>query len=750
MTVETRDIDLSIVMPTYQASEDILDNINRILIQINDAANYCQIKYEIIVVDDYSDEQTYHLLESKIKPFDAIQLYRADRNQGPGLTRNLGALSAKGTWLWFLDDDDQLISDGLLRLLNMMKVSSAEVVTHSLVHQYEKSSIANKINLIKSIGCYQEKQEAFNFLFRRSFLKQHNLNFRYGLHEDIDYVFNCIVLAQSFDFSDARVISKTKRNNAITASMNVARIDGYLLAVTNMIECITKNTLNFLKPVEVISQTLGVILYLISREPFDAQDELLKYFQKEFHSRNNLTAYSSDILRFSEQDTNFKYVSKVWLVHGDKDIHALKLSVKQVFNQQLSCKDIDSSIFFAPDEIRACCKRFFVNGIQKGDVVLLKNTSDVSYAHILDAKNSLSNRLNMGVAPECSGCPYIVRRNKDLDFKINYISLENFAYCNMRCVYCSPKYYAGKEIAYDMVDIFSDIVRHHPIDDDCHVVFGGGEPTLSTSFESVNRIILATSQISSVRILSNSLKYSPVVYNLLQSNEKYQVVTSIDAGTEMVFNEIRGKSGLLNVLTHLRSYSDAVHDKQRIIIKYILTEDNCVSSELSSFVELVSRFELMGCLFQISCDFKLISSPLKIALAAYELAIRLYMHHASFVFFDDLIRDRLKINSELSQVIIDYLLSCNLDTQYVYTKNSHYDLVLWGDGLQKKWLMDSTEAGHHKLQFFVKNQQDFLSLPVHTLETTRILPAAVQGVYAVIKRIQQSGLSDKMARVVIL
>ena len=110
----------------------------------------------------------------------------------------------------------------------------------------------------------------------------------------------------------------------------------------------------------------------------------------------------------------------------------LTSELKTIFSSRLSCKDLDSSLFLGPNEIRACCKRFFVNGEQKGDVVLLEANPEITLSDINEAREDLIARINREEAPECEGCPYIERQKKP-EIKINYISLENFAYCNMCC-----------------------------------------------------------------------------------------------------------------------------------------------------------------------------------------------------------------------------------------------------------------------------------------------------------------------------
>ena len=59
--------------------------------------------------------------------------------------------------------------------------------------------------------------------------------------------------------------------------------------------------------------------------------------------------------------------------------------------KKYSCEDLQGSIYFAPNVIRNCCQRFFVNGKQKGDVEILKvkNDNDIDYKKIIAAKKKL-------------------------------------------------------------------------------------------------------------------------------------------------------------------------------------------------------------------------------------------------------------------------------------------------------------------------------------------------------------------------
>ena len=55
-----------------------------------------------------------------------------------------------------------------------------------------------------------------------------------------------------------------------------------------------------------------------------------------------------------------------------------------------SCNSLHNALYLAPDELRHCCKRFYVNGKMKGDVKIfsVNNSKDVNSNNILQAKKN--------------------------------------------------------------------------------------------------------------------------------------------------------------------------------------------------------------------------------------------------------------------------------------------------------------------------------------------------------------------------
>ncbi len=99
---------VSVIIPTYNEEKVILDCLESLGKQsISD--------FEIIIVDDGSNDQTTQLVERLTKIEPSIKLLKQD-HKGAGAARNLGAKQAKGEILVFVDADMTFDKDFLQKL----------------------------------------------------------------------------------------------------------------------------------------------------------------------------------------------------------------------------------------------------------------------------------------------------------------------------------------------------------------------------------------------------------------------------------------------------------------------------------------------------------------------------------------------------------------------------------------------------------------------------------------------------------
>lgn len=91
---------LSVIVPCYNSEEYVERTILSLLNQVG------KIDFEIILIDDFSIDNTFLLISQKFQNISNIKILRNFKNMGVSYTRNIGILEARGDYLLFLDSDD--------------------------------------------------------------------------------------------------------------------------------------------------------------------------------------------------------------------------------------------------------------------------------------------------------------------------------------------------------------------------------------------------------------------------------------------------------------------------------------------------------------------------------------------------------------------------------------------------------------------------------------------------------------------
>jgi glycosyltransferase involved in cell wall biosynthesis len=116
-----KNIFFSIVIPTYNSQETIIKCIGSCI-------NQSLQGIEIIIVDDYSNDNTIKVIEKYIdkNKIENIKIKRLETNRGASVARNIGIKMAQGEYIALLDSDDyfhpsklKVIREVLLSNLNI-------------------------------------------------------------------------------------------------------------------------------------------------------------------------------------------------------------------------------------------------------------------------------------------------------------------------------------------------------------------------------------------------------------------------------------------------------------------------------------------------------------------------------------------------------------------------------------------------------------------------------------------------------
>ena len=93
-------------MPSFNKAKYISESINSVI-------NQTYTNWELIIVDDCSNDDSQEIISSFASKFDNIKTHFNPENKGANYCRNLGIESANGNYIIFLDADDLLAQDCL-------------------------------------------------------------------------------------------------------------------------------------------------------------------------------------------------------------------------------------------------------------------------------------------------------------------------------------------------------------------------------------------------------------------------------------------------------------------------------------------------------------------------------------------------------------------------------------------------------------------------------------------------------------
>lgn len=105
---------VSIIMPSYNTASFIKETIQSVL-------NQTYTKWELIIVDDCSTDNTDDVLET-IKD-SRIRYFKNDKNSGAAVSRNKALREARGQWIAYLDSDDLWMPEKLEKQIRFMEAN---------------------------------------------------------------------------------------------------------------------------------------------------------------------------------------------------------------------------------------------------------------------------------------------------------------------------------------------------------------------------------------------------------------------------------------------------------------------------------------------------------------------------------------------------------------------------------------------------------------------------------------------------
>ena len=113
---------VSVIMPVYNCERYLPKSIESVIYQ-------SYRNWELIIVDDGSNDQSVSIIESYAEKDGRIRLYKNESGEhGPGIARNYGIEQISGKYTYFIDADDWIEKDLLQDTVTLAEETGADIV----------------------------------------------------------------------------------------------------------------------------------------------------------------------------------------------------------------------------------------------------------------------------------------------------------------------------------------------------------------------------------------------------------------------------------------------------------------------------------------------------------------------------------------------------------------------------------------------------------------------------------------------
>lgn len=222
---------LSIIVPVYNVEQYIRPCIDSIYKQgLSDNV------FEVILVNDGTQDDSFGQINDLLEMHQNIHVIKQD-NQGLSVARNIGMKYASGDYVLFVDSDDLLVENSLIRLFDQLSDNTVDLLIADFVKMTneeinQKYIIVNEGNSILKSG-----KEAFLYdldprqcyvwrtIYKKSFLEKNKISFIPGIFfEDVPFTTECYLKADICIKSSILFYIYRQRRDSIVSSVNIKKM----------------------------------------------------------------------------------------------------------------------------------------------------------------------------------------------------------------------------------------------------------------------------------------------------------------------------------------------------------------------------------------------------------------------------------------------------------------------------------------------------------------------------------------------
>jgi uncharacterized Fe-S cluster-containing radical SAM superfamily protein len=288
-----------------------------------------------------------------------------------------------------------------------------------------------------------------------------------------------------------------------------------------------------------------------------------------------------------------------------------------------SCRWLEGGLCFSIGALRACAEIHHGRGEPK----LMDYTGGpLDFRAIRSAKDEIHKQNQQGGHPACRGCPNLVfRRWPQRSQKFDWIGITHDARCNLECNYCwlqwadyAPRHNPApyRDARYSVLNPIRELLENNLVESGALIDWGGGgEPTL---FGELEELLTEFSGRKYTQWLhTNGVRVSAPVLKGTIDCSNIHILCSVDAGASETYKRMKKRDEYQAV------WRNMLHYRRRgahVVVKYIVTEENCSLKEIRSFIQDALRHGRPDILADIDHRYPDVNSPVLAGLAFMKLS----------------------------------------------------------------------------------------------------------------------------------
>lgn len=263
-------IKLSIIIPNY-------NNEKYIGLCIKSILNQTFSDYEIIIIDDGSNDKSIEIIESIIKNKNNIKLIK-QYNQNASVARNKGIEKAIGEYMLFIDGDDYLNDNDVLNnMVNKINDNDLLICNYKIIDENNEFidfyHVNNEIimdgnNIIEKYAFVSAVPT--NKLFKTKVIRDNNIYFdNVDIGQDLNFYLKYLAFCRSIVVSEDYSYCYRRNNNGMTRRMSYSFLD-----IVKSVECIRKFYINNNIENDNVINAIGFINYSVQMSKLEKYNNI--------------------------------------------------------------------------------------------------------------------------------------------------------------------------------------------------------------------------------------------------------------------------------------------------------------------------------------------------------------------------------------------------------------------------------------------------------------------------------------------